>query len=153
MFLDQVKGKWSEDLIVILNTDKKLIESIKSGRAPRSVVEFENYYATLSRSNGAKVFSIVDGDHAIGLGMLAYRDVVANSARLSFWIGTKYQNEKTLNDVFTLLVDEAIRMDLAAIFDVMRDQDSELLSVWERYGAERRDVTADGRVYMTIHLK
>ena len=152
MFLDQIKGKWSEDLIVILNTDKKLIESIKSGRAPRSVVEFENYYATLSRSNGARVFAIVDQNCAIGMGMLAYRDVVATSARLSFWIGTKYSSEKTIDEAFTLLVDEAVKMELSSIFDVMRDQDSQLLNVWQRYGAERRDITADGRVYMTLHI-
>ena len=38
MVLKEAKGKYAEDLIVILNTDKTLIESIRSGRAPRSVV-------------------------------------------------------------------------------------------------------------------
>ena len=59
MTLEQAKGRWAEDLIVILNTDKKLIESIRSGRAPRSVVEFEEYYDTMSRRNGAKVYALV----------------------------------------------------------------------------------------------
>ena len=67
MTLEQAKGRWAEDLIVILNTDKKLIESIRSGRAPRSVVEFEEYYDTMSRRNGAKVYALVENDHAIGL--------------------------------------------------------------------------------------
>ena len=153
MTLEQAKGRWAEDLIVILNTDKKLIESIRSGRAPRSVVEFEEYYDTMSRRNGAKVYALVEKDHAIGLGMLAYRDFVANSARLSFWIGTHFMTPKSVDDAFNLLMDEAIAMDLEVISEVMTDQDTWLLEVWERYGGKRRDIAADGRVSMMINLR
>ncbi len=153
MVLKEAKGKWAEDLIVILNTDKALIESIRSGRAPRSVVEFEEYYDTMSRRNGAKVYALVEDDHAVGLGMLAYRDFVANSARLSFWIGTRYMSPKSVDDAFNLLMDEAITMDLEAVSGVMTDQDEWLIDVWTRYGGRRRDIIADGRVSMMIRLR
>ena len=153
MVLKEAKGKYAEDLIVILNTDKTLIESIRSGRAPRSVVEFEEYYDTMSKRNGAKVYAIVQDDRAIGLGMLAYRDYVGNSARLSFWIGTNYMNPKSVDEAFNLLMDEAIQMGLDAISGVMTDQDTWLIDVWSRYGGRRRDIIADGRVSMMLDIK
>ncbi|MGI6004222.1 MAG: hypothetical protein ACOX88_02235 [Christensenellales bacterium] len=151
LHLEALSGKNLEDLVVLINTDKALVERLRSGRASQSVVELEKQIRQFSHINHAQAYAIMDVKKSIGMAVIAYRDFVLNSARLTFWLATAHSDKDTMNQAFSLALDAAHAMKLSIITGKMHRDDKWLTELWWRNGAQKREL-ADGTVYMDISL-
>ena len=139
IYLKSVKNledKYLNDLVNILNTDKKLSKRLGSDRRPLSCAKFVAYNKQWSKKNKAEIYAIIMHHEAIGLISLSRIDRSTQTARIGYWIASKYWNKGYTSKAFAQMLDLAKEANIKLISCSISKKNRESKVIWQKFNAE-----------------
>ena len=143
-------NKYLKDLVGILNNDKELIEQLGNRKELLSCSEFVVRAKKWSEKNKAQVFAIIMNREAIGSISLSHIDRRTQTARIGYWVASKYWNKgytsKAFEQILNLAKEEDIKIVSCSIFKENRASKA----IWEKFNAkfEQKDGSIIPRLYL-----
>jgi len=139
---DQLSQKHIAELVDILNNDIKLIDRLGINK-PMSDSEFVSKNKQWMSDNHAEIFAITLDNEAIGLISLSKIDHENQTARIGFWITSKYWNKGYTSAAFSKILSLSKKQNIKEAFCSIPKDNKESQAIWRKFGAkfeERQDV-------------
>ena len=144
--------KHIDQLIWFLNYDEGLTEALGSNNSVK--ISKQNFMETNKKWAAARcadLFAIVLEEKAIGMISLSHQDIVNHTARIGYWLGSKYWNKGYASKAFQLILDLAKRKGLQYVCSTVKEVDVASRKIWAGYGAQR--VFGEEKYFFTIEIK
>ena len=128
--------KYSRQLAEILNSDVLLGKSLgadsRETQSPEGFLDATNKWA---KRNNSETFAIVlkKDDRAIGLISLSHQ--TATSARIGYWLGSRYWDKGHATEVFGQILAYATNKDLKQVRAAIAKTNIPSMKIWEKFGA------------------
>src|SRR4030043_243088 len=103
----KLENKYIKNLVNILNNDRKLIKRLGGGKKLLSCAKFIADNKQWSEKNKAQIFAIIMNRNAIGLISLSRINKITRSAKIGYWITSKYWNKGYVSDAFSQILNLA----------------------------------------------
>lgn len=129
--------KHIDQLVWFLNYDECLTKALGSNNfvniTKQIFIETNKKWAV---ERCADLFAIVLEKKAIGMISLSHQDIVKHTARIGYWLGSRYWNKGYTSTAFQLILDLAKRKRLQYVFSTVKEDNIASKKIWERYGAQ-----------------
>jgi len=134
--INQLSEIQSNDLVSILNFDKKLKKELKSQRKNITIKDFVEYNKKWAIKNNAQIFAIVLKNKAIGSISLSYISMQNKTARIGYWLASDYWSKGYVSQAFKLILDLAKKMKLENVSSTIEKENKASRRIWEKYQAQ-----------------
>lgn len=144
--------KHIDRLIWFLNHDECLTEALGSNNSVK--ISKQNFMETNKKwaaERYADLFAIVLEKKAIGMISLSHQNIVKHTARIGYWLGSKYWNKGYASKAFQLMLDLAKTKELQYVCSTVKEVDIASTKIWEGHGAQ--SVFEEGKYFFTIDIK
>jgi ribosomal-protein-alanine N-acetyltransferase len=144
--------KHIDQLIWFLNHDECLTETFGSNNSVK--ISKQNFMETNKKwaaERCADLFAIVLEKKAIGMISLSHQDIVNHTARIGYWLGSRYWNMGYTSKAFQLILDLAKRKRLQYVCSTVKEDNIASRKIWERYGAQ--SVLEENNYSFAIEMK
>ena len=129
-------NKYLKDLVGILNNDKKLIEQLGNRKEPLSCAEFVTHTKKWSKKNKAQVFAIIMNREAIGSISLSHINRRTQTARIGYWITSKYWNKGYTSKAFEQILNLAKEENIKIVSCSTSKENRASKAIWEKFNAK-----------------
>jgi len=136
--LKPVKGlenKYIQNLVDILNNDKKLIKKLGDDKKILSCVMFIEYNRQWSKKNKAQIFAIIMNYNAIGLISLSRINKIKKTAKIGYWIASKYWNKGYTSDAFKQILSFAKDNNIKLVSCSIPKENITSWVIWRKFNA------------------
>lgn len=133
--VNTLRDSYVDDLVDILNNDKKLIQELGGSEELISSREFVSYNNEWADKNKAKIFAIILDDKAIGLISLSRINKKTHEAGVGYWIASKYWNHGYTSKAFEQLLNLAKEYNIRFILGTISKDNKKSLAIWKKFNA------------------
>ncbi|SEP41053.1 GNAT family N-acetyltransferase [Propionispora vibrioides] len=144
--------KHIDQLVWVLNHDDCLIEALGSNNSVK--ISKQNFMETNKKwtvERCTNLFAIVLEKNAIGMIALSHQDMVNHTARIGYWLGSRYWNKGYASKAFRLILELARRKGLKYVSSTIRENNIVSRKIWEKYGAQ--SVLEDDKYSFVIDIE
>lgn len=139
-------------LVWFLNHDDCLADALGSNSSIK--ISKQNFMETNKKwaaEKCADLFAIVLEKKAIGMISLSHQDLVSHTARIGYWLGSKYWHKGYAGKAFLLILELAKRKKLKYVCSTVRADNIASRKIWEKYGTEK--VLEDDKYFFVIDIE
>jgi len=148
--LEKIDEKYARHLVNILNDDKKLIEFLGGKKEIASYEKFTVYNEEWSRKNNAKIFAIMLQDEAIGMISLSYINTQDKTAKIGYWLASKYWNKGYVTEAFKQTLNIAKESGIKSVSCSIPNENKASKAIWKKFNASFKE--EDGKIIPLIYL-
>jgi len=148
--VEKINSNQLDDLVSILNTDGKLIESLGNKKEVISNEEFIAHNKKWCKINKAKIYSIIRKTNAIGLISLSYIDIQNKEARIGYWITSKHWGKGYTTEAFKQVIDIAKENDIESVSCTISKENQSSKAIWQKFKAKFKE--KDGKIFPLIKI-
>jgi RimJ/RimL family protein N-acetyltransferase len=137
VYLKPIQNDDYEKIAKLISTDLILQkefnfskETIPSGKKVK--LDFQNW----CNSHSAKMFCIYKLDIFMGVVSLSRIDIDKHSARLGFWLGSKFRQKGYGSKAFKLILSMASNLEINQLNGCVQSSNIPSCRLWEKYGAK-----------------
>jgi RimJ/RimL family protein N-acetyltransferase len=136
----------------MLNSDITLRADLGIGDDVSSTADgFLQYVKEWEHSRSAVSYAITADDFTVGLISLSHMDPHAGTARIGYWVGSRYRRRGYCARTFHLVLREACHRGLHTLSATINSQNEPSRRIWERAGGVASGCSIDRTLY-TVHL-
>ncbi len=129
-------NKYLKNLAGILKNDKKLIEQLGNRKEPLSCDEFITHTRKWSKKNKAQVFAIIINREAIGLISLSHINRRKQTARIGYWVASRYWNKGYSSKAFAQILNLAKKDNIKIVSCLISKENRASKAMWEKFNAK-----------------
>jgi ribosomal-protein-alanine N-acetyltransferase len=144
--------KHIDQLVWFLNHDDCLADALGSNNSVK--ISKQNFMETNKKwatERCADLFAIVHEKKAIGMISLSHQEIVNHTARIGYWLGSRYWNKGYASKAFQLILELAKRKGLKHVSSAVREDNIVSRKIWEKYGAQ--SVLEDDKYSFVIDIE
>lgn len=121
-------------LVDILNYDS-LLRSALGSKSDFKAEDFRRETIEWSKKNNADIFAIILNNSSIGMISLSHQDLNQNTARIGYWICSKYWGEGRTSIAFKQLLQVARNKRIDIVSASIKVDNLASRRIWEKNGA------------------
>ena len=137
--IKDTNDKQIDNLVTILNTDKKLQKKLGSNNKIISSSEFIKYNNEWAKKNNAEIFAIILNNEAIGLISLSKILRKAGTANIGYWIGSNYWHKGHTINAFGQILEFAKKEGIKMVSCSINKENRESIAIWKKFNADFED--------------
>lgn len=144
-----LENKYLKNFVKILDNDKMLIEQLGNCKGPLSCAEFVAHTKKWSKKNKAQVFAIINRE-AIGLISLSHINKRTKTAKIGYWIASKYWNKGYGSKAFEQILNLAREKNIKIVSCLISKENKASKVIWEKFNAkfEQKDDSIVPQIYL-----
>jgi [ribosomal protein S5]-alanine N-acetyltransferase len=134
--LKELNPEQVKELMYILNNDIKLLEHLGNDK-PISISysEFVSHNKDWISKYNAQIFSIIANNEAIGLISLSHINHKDHTAKIGYWITSKYWNRGYTSLAFKQVLNLAREMNITHVSCSISKNNKESKAIWQKFDA------------------
>lgn len=137
--LKRLENKYIKNLVDILNNDRKLIKKLGGGKKLLSCAKFIADNKQWSEKNKAQIFAVIMDCNAIGLISLSRINKITQTAKIGYWITSKYWNKGYASEAFEQILNLAKKNNIKLVSCSIPKGNIESKAIWQKFNAKFKD--------------
>ena len=147
--IQELDRKHLKELVYILNNDIKLIQRLGNNK-PISYSNFISHNKQWMSKYHAQIFAIIMNDEAIGLISLSQINNKNQTAKIGYWITSKYWNKGYTSVAFEQMLNLAKKTNIKQVSCSIPKNNKESKAIWQKFDATFEE--KDNMVVPSIYL-
>ncbi|MCX6745275.1 MAG: GNAT family N-acetyltransferase [Candidatus Parcubacteria bacterium] len=123
-------------LVRILNTDEKLIQSLGGHGEKITAEEFKAKNIAWAKNNKAKLFAIMFKSRAIGMISLSHINLKAKKANIGYWLASKHWGKGITTEAFKQILVIAKNDKIKYLSCTIHKDNKSSLAIWQAFQAK-----------------
>lgn len=148
--IESISDENTEQIVELLNNDKKLLAALESNKRKITKWEFIEHNKHWAKNKSVDMFAIFVESTAIGMISLSHQDQLNHKADIGYWIGSNYWGKGYTSKAFAQILDFAISKGIRYVSSTIKEDNIASRRIWEKYGANM--ILKNNRLYVSLTL-
>jgi|GEM_PF-1233165 len=130
-----LNDRQTRQLVLILNCDKKLNQSLGNQKNKITVKQFKFKNKAWAKDNQAKIFAIMNKNHAIGMISLSHINLKNKKANIGYWLTNKHWGKGITTEAFKQVLAIAKKNKIKYVSCTIAKNNKSSLGIWQTFRA------------------
>jgi len=144
------------DMVELFSTDEVIRKELDLEDKVFSAEEEYKFVTNWCNKTNSAQYVIRYGNEFAGMISLSHIDEKLRTARIGYWVGSRFRNKGICSEAFMLILDIAIDKGIVEVKSDIDKDNSYSLKVWEKYSpeiVEKNEKQYSVRFNITDHIK